>query len=135
MCDFGGSQIIQGDGTSTELYGTPAYIAPELLYLTKENKWLCNPAVDIWSAGVVLYICLCGLPPFSNDLYPRHSPYKLADQIQLGTYNYPSPEWDFVSDQARDLIDRMLTLDPVRRITAVECLRHAWTTGGVHDEE
>lgn len=78
--------------------------------------------------GVVLYICLCGFPPFSDELYSPENPYTLADQIQEGRFDYPSPYWDPVSDIALDLIDRMLTVDVDNRITIDECLEHPWTT-------
>lgn len=85
--------------------------------------------MDIWSLGVVLYICLCGFPPFSDELYTRENPYTLAQQIKMGRFDYPSPYWDSVGDPALDLIDRMLTVDIEKRITVDECLEHPWLTG------
>jgi serine/threonine-protein kinase Chk2 len=79
---------------------------------------------------VVLYICLCGFPPFSDELFdPQNNPYTLAQQILGGRFDYPSPYWDSVGDPALDLIDRMLTVDPEKRITIEGCLEHPWTTG------
>jgi serine/threonine-protein kinase Chk2 len=78
-----------------------------------------------------LYICLCGFPPFSDELYTPENPYTLPQQILGGRYDFPSPYWDSVGDPALDLIDRMLTVDPDERITIDECLEHPWTTG--HD--
>jgi serine/threonine-protein kinase Chk2 len=78
----------------------------------------------------VLYICLCGFPPFSDELYDaQNNPYTLAQQILGGRFDYPSPYWDSVGDPALDLIDRMLTVDAEKRITIEECLQHPWTTG------
>ncbi len=85
-------------------------------------------AVDIWSLGVVLYICLCGFPPFSDELYNEDNPYTLSQQIKLGRFDYPSPYWDSIGDPALDLIDRMLTVDVDKRITIDDCLEHPWVT-------
>lgn len=82
----------------------------------------------MWSLGVVLYICLCGFPPFSDELYSAENPYTLSQQIKMGRFDYPSPYWDSVGDPALDLIDRMLTVDVDARITIDQCLQHPWTT-------
>lgn len=78
--------------------------------------------------GVVLYICLCGFPPFSDELRTPEQPYNLSQQIKLGRFDYPSPYWDSVGDPALDLIDRMLTVDVDKRITVDDCLEHPWMT-------
>jgi serine/threonine-protein kinase Chk2 len=80
--------------------------------------------------GVVLYICLCGFPPFSDELYSAENPYTLSQQIKAGRFDYPSPYWDSVGDPALDLIDRMLTVNVEERISIDECLEHPWTTQG-----
>jgi len=76
----------------------------------------------------VLYICLCGFPPFSDELYSPENPFTLSQQIKAGRFDYPSPYWDSVGDPALDLIDRMLTVDVESRISIDECLEHPWTT-------
>lgn len=103
---------------------TASDVAPEILANTKHRKY--TRAVDVWSLGVVLYICLCGFPPFSDELYTRENPYTMAQQIKLGRFDYPSPYWDPIGDPALDLIDRMLTVDADKRITIDECLEHPW---------
>jgi serine/threonine-protein kinase Chk2 len=103
-----------------------ADVAPEILQDSKHRKY--TRAVDIWSLGVVLYICLCGFPPFADEIYSPKNPYTLADQILMGRFDYPSPYWDHISDPALDLIDRMLTVSIDERITIDECLEHPWLT-------
>lgn len=102
-------------------------VAPEILEESRHRRY--TKAVDIWSLGVVLYICLCGFPPFSDELCTPESPYNLAQQIRMGRFDYPSPYWDSVPDIALDLIDRMLTVNVEKRITVDECLEHPWLTG------
>lgn len=102
-------------------------VAPEILQERRYRRY--TKAVDVWSLGVVLYICLCGFPPFSDELYTTEHPYTLAQQIQQGSFDYPSPYWDTVGDLALDLIDRMLTVNVDDRITVDECLEHPWITG------
>ena len=101
-------------------------MAPEVLQDSRRRKY--TKAVDIWSLGVVLYICLCGFPPFSDELYSAQNPYTLAQQIKSGRFDYPSPYWDSVADPALDLIDKMLTVNVDKRITIDECLQHPWLT-------
>lgn len=103
-------------------------MAPEILENSNHRRY--TRAVDVWSLGVVLYICLCGFPPFSDELYSPENPYTLSQQIKMGRFDYPSPYWDSVGDPALDLIDRMLTVDVEQRITIDECLEHPWTTQG-----
>ncbi|KAE8394777.1 serine/threonine protein kinase chk2 [Aspergillus alliaceus] len=120
--DFGLAKIIGEDSFTTTFY-----VAPEILQDSRRRRY--TKAVDIWSLGVVLYICLCGFPPFSDELYTPENPYTLAQQIKMGRFDYPSPYWDSVGDPALDLIDKMLTVDVTKRITVDECLEHPWLTG------
>ncbi|KAF2199812.1 Pkinase-domain-containing protein [Delitschia confertaspora ATCC 74209] len=126
LADFGLAKIIGEESFTTTLCGTPSYVAPEILENTNHRRY--TRAVDVWSLGVVLYICLCGFPPFSDELYSAENPYTLSQQIKLGRFDYPSPYWDSVGDPALDLIDRMLVVDVDKRITIDECLQHPWTT-------
>lgn len=107
-------------------------VAPEVL-ADGQIRFYSYP-VDVWSAGVVLYICLCGFPPFSDELYNEEKfPYTLAQQIKSGIFDYPSPYWDSVGDAALDLIDSMIVVDPEMRYTAEQCLVHPWmTASGLH---
>ncbi|KAF2876491.1 kinase-like domain-containing protein [Massariosphaeria phaeospora] len=126
LADFGLAKIIGEESFTTTLCGTPSYVAPEILESGNHRRY--TRAVDVWSLGVVLYICLCGFPPFSDELYSNDNPYTLSQQIKTGRFDYPSPYWDDVGDPALDLIDRMLTVDVDSRITIDECLEHPWLT-------
>jgi serine/threonine-protein kinase CHEK2 len=101
-------------------------VAPEILKRSGYRKY--TRAVDIWSLGVVLYICLCGFPPFSDELMNEEFPYSLMDQIQMGIFDFPSPYWDSVGDPALDLIDKMLNINMDERLTIEKCLQHPWVT-------
>ncbi|MCJ1306415.1 hypothetical protein MMC25_000057 [Agyrium rufum] len=126
IADFGLAKIIGEESFTSTLCGTPSYVAPEILENSKHRKY--TRAVDVWSLGVVLYICLCGFPPFSDELWTPQNPYTMSQQIKMGRFDYPSPYWDSVGDPALDLIDRMLTVDVNQRITIDECLEHPWLT-------
>lgn len=128
LADFGLAKIIGEESFTTTLCGTPSYVAPEILADTKHRKY--TKAVDVWSLGVVLYICLCGFPPFSDELFSRDFPFTLSQQIKSGRFDYPSPYWDSVGDPALDLIDSMLIVDPERRYTVDQCLKHPWLVSG-----
>jgi serine/threonine-protein kinase CHEK2 len=112
LADFGLAKIIGEESFTTTLCGTPSYVAPEILADTRHRKY--TKAVDIWSLGVVLYICLCGFPPFSDELCSRDYPYNLSQQIRAGKFDYPSPYWDSVGDPAREYscwIDKVCPLN------------------------
>ena len=76
---------------------------------------------DVWSLGVIIYILLCGFPPFYAD-----NDALLYEKIKKGEYEFLRPYWDPISDEAKDLIRRMLTVDPKQRITCQGCLEHPW---------
>ncbi|XP_043672781.1 calcium/calmodulin-dependent protein kinase type II alpha chain isoform X2 [Vespula pensylvanica] len=117
LADFG--LAIEVSGESQAWYGfagTPGYLSPEVLKKEPYGK-----PVDIWACGVILYILLVGYPPFWDD-----DQHRLYAQIKAGSYDYPSPEWDTVTPEAKNLINQMLTVNPSKRITANEALKHPW---------
>lgn len=126
ITDFGLSKIIEETDFTTTLCGTPSYVAPEILASQSQRKY--THAVDIWSMGVVLYICLCGFPPFSDELNTPENPYSLSQQIRSARFDYPSPYWDSVGDPALDLIDCMLTVDVEKRFKIRDVMTHPWMT-------
>ena len=98
--------------------GTDYYIAPEVLKGEGYGK-----QVDLWSVGVVTYILLCGFPPFQD---PAGDVARVYARIREGQFEFPSPYWDTVSEVAKDLIRRLLTVDPDQRVSAQVALTHPW---------
>jgi len=117
LADFGLAIEVQGDQQAWFGFaGTPGYLSPEVLKKEPYGK-----PVDIWACGVILYILLVGYPPFWDE-----DQHRLYAQIKAGAYDYPSPEWDTVTPEAKNLINQMLTVNPAKRIRAEEALKHPW---------
>eukprot|EP00092_Neocalanus_flemingeri_P071537 GFUD01087952.1.p1 GENE.GFUD01087952.1~~GFUD01087952.1.p1 ORF type:complete len:547 (+),score=83.02 GFUD01087952.1:385-2025(+) len=117
LADFGLAIEVQGDQQAWFGFaGTPGYLSPEVLKKEPYGK-----PVDIWACGVILYIILVGYPPFWDE-----DQQKLYAQIRAGAYDFPSPEWDTVTPEAKNLINQMLTVNPAKRIRAEEALKHPW---------
>ncbi|XP_063920133.1 calcium/calmodulin-dependent protein kinase type II alpha chain isoform X6 [Zophobas morio] len=117
LADFGLAIEVQGEQQAWFGFaGTPGYLSPEVLKKEPYGK-----PVDIWACGVILYILLVGYPPFWDE-----DQHRLYAQIKAGAYDYPSPEWDTVTPEAKNLINQMLTVNPGKRITASEALKHPW---------
>lgn len=119
LSDFGLAAIVGTDQTMDTACGTPGYVAPEVL----KGKAYGSP-VDIWSFGVILYVCLCGFPPFYDE-----NVRKLYSQIKRGAYDFPSPYWDNVSEDAKDVVKKCLCVDTSKRFTAKQLLQHPWVKG------
>ncbi|KAM8898198.1 serine/threonine-protein kinase DCLK2-like isoform 1-T2 [Spinachia spinachia] len=116
--DFGLATVVEGP-----LYtvcGTPTYVAPEIIAETGYGL-----KVDIWAAGVITYILLCGFPPFRSE---NNVQEELFDQILRGKLEFPSPDWDTISLPAKMLISQMLQVNVDARFTAEEVLSHPWVT-------
>uniref|UniRef100_A0A673LP18 calcium/calmodulin-dependent protein kinase n=1 Tax=Sinocyclocheilus rhinocerous TaxID=307959 RepID=A0A673LP18_9TELE len=117
LADFGLAIEVEGEQQAWFGFaGTPGYLSPEVLRKDPYGK-----AVDLWACGVILYILLVGYPPFWDE-----DQHRLYQQIKAGAYDFPSPEWDTVTPEAKDLINKMLTINPSKRITAAEALKHPW---------
>lgn len=95
--------------------GTPYYVAPEVL----RRKYTAS--CDIWSIGVICYILLCGYPPFYGE-----SDTQIFDSVKAGYFDFPSPEWDSISDEAKDFICCLLKKEPTKRLTAAQAIQHKW---------
>lgn len=113
--DFGLSIFFKPGETFTEIVGSPYYMAPEVL---KRNY---GPEIDVWSAGVILYILLCGVPPFWAE-----TEQGVAQAIIRSVVDFKRDPWPRVSDNAKDLVKKMLDPDPKRRLTAQGVLDHPW---------
>uniref|UniRef100_A0A8C9T405 Serine/threonine-protein kinase DCLK2 n=1 Tax=Scleropages formosus TaxID=113540 RepID=A0A8C9T405_SCLFO len=119
--DFGLATVVEGP-----LYtvcGTPTYVAPEIIAETGYGL-----KVDIWAAGVITYILLCGFPPFRSE---NNLQEDLFDQILVGRLEFPTPYWDNITDSAKELIGRMLQVNVEARYTAEDILAHPWVTEDV----
>ncbi|XP_070695030.1 MAP kinase-activated protein kinase 3 isoform X2 [Pempheris klunzingeri] len=99
---------------------TPYYVAPEVLGPEKYDK-----SCDMWSLGVIMYILLCGFPPFYSNTGQAISP-GMKRRIRMGQYEFPNPEWAEVSQEAKDLIHQLLKTDPNERMTITQFTNHPW---------
>lgn len=117
VIDFGTSdRFAKGKMCDLQL-GTPLYIAPEVL----NNNY--NEKCDLWSCGVILYIMLCGSPPFTGE-----TDDEIYANVKRGMYSFDEPEWDYVSSDAKDLIRKLLNKDIKKRYSAKKALSHPWIT-------
>jgi len=115
IIDFGTSEVFKKNKLLEKQIGTPFYIAPEVL----NNEY--NEKCDLWSAGVIMYILLCGSPPFYGN-----SDEEIYNKVKEGKYSMKSQEWDDISEDAKDLIRNLLVKDYNKRYTADQALNHKW---------
>ncbi|BFZ02148.1 hypothetical protein BsWGS_05187 [Bradybaena similaris] len=119
IADFGLSTIVSDKVAMMTVCGTPGYCAPEVL---KGDRYF--KSCDMWSIGVIAYILLCGYEPFYDE-----NEMAMFKKILKGEYTFESPWWDDVSDNAKDLVRKLLVVDPKKRLTAGAALKHVWVTG------
>ncbi|KAK2377838.1 calcium-dependent protein kinase [Trifolium repens] len=117
--DFGFSVFIEEGKVYTDIVGSVYYIAPEVL----RRKY--GKEIDIWSAGAILYILICGVPPFCAETQEG-----IFEAILQGHIDFYCPPWPIISNSAKDLVRKMLTQDPKKRITASQVLEHPWIKEG-----
>lgn len=117
--DFGLSVFIEEGKVYRDIVGSAYYVAPEVL---RRNY---GKEVDVWSAGVILYILLSGVPPFWAETEKG-----IFDAILQGEIDFESPPWPSISNNAKDLVRKMLTQDPKKRITSNQVLQHPWLREG-----
>ena len=115
IIDWGCAKTINKTEKLHTADGTAYYIAPEVLQGDYDEK------CDVWSCGVILYILLCGYPPFNGD-----SDEDIYEEILKGKLDFPKEEWAGVSNDAKELIKKMLTVDPKKRVSALEAMSDKW---------
>ncbi|XP_031178926.1 MAP kinase-activated protein kinase 2 [Sander lucioperca] len=120
LTDFGfAKETTSHNSLATPCY-TPYYVAPEVLGPEKYDK-----SCDMWSLGVIMYILLCGYPPFYSNHGLAISP-GMKKRIRMGQYEFPNPEWSDVSEEAKQLIRTLLKTEPTQRMTITEFMNHPW---------
>lgn len=115
IIDWGTARFFHKRKKMTKYSGTPYYVAPEVLYEKYDEK------CDVWSCGVILYIMLCGYPPFNGE-----NDSDILSKIRTGKFTFPEDDWSHVSDSAKELISKMLTYNPAIRPSASTCLDNGW---------
>jgi len=120
LSDFGLSKIVGVESMMETACGTPYYVAPEVLSATGYDK-----EVDLWSVGVITYLLLCGFPPFYGESLPE-----VFEQIMKAEFDFPEPYWNTITNDAKDLIQKLLVVDAKKRLTATQALTHPWIVKG-----
>lgn len=124
IADFGFATTTE-DGYLTTALGTPTYMAPEII-----QRKPYDFAVDVWSFGVIAFVLLCGYPPFYSD--KQQEVYRRITECE---YQFESPHWDLISVDAKDLISKLLVLDPAARPTIEEVMKHEWMQGKLEEKD
>lgn len=120
VTDFGLARFIDAETLATTACGTPGYVAPEVL-MQKPYDAAC----DFWSLGVVLFILLSGMPPFYHE-----DNFELFEKIKKCDYSFKASVWKGVSNEAKDLISKLLTLEPAERLKGEAVMKHPWISRG-----
>merc|ERR1712176_1556442 len=115
MGDFGLSCSFTADQVLTTKAGTPYYVAPQVL----AGKY--DQLSDLWSCGVIMYVLLCGYPPFFGE-----TDAEVLSKVRLGNFSFNATDWKNVSEDAKNLIRMLLKMNPRDRYTAEQALNHVW---------
>lgn len=142
LADFGFAKIDRGDLVTPQF--TPYYVSPQVLeaqrihraqksgrfpFLTKPYTY--DKSCDMWSLGVVIYIMLCGYPPFYSEVPRKQLSQGMKRRIMAGEYDYPEKEWSKISPEAKEVIASLLRVEPAQRMAVTELLEHSWLNEGV----
>ena len=139
LCDFGFAKLDNGDLMTPQF--TPYYVSPQVLEAQRRHRrerssvsvsspYTYDKSCDMWSLGVIIYILMCGYPPFYSE-HPtsrRAIDRNMRRKIMSGTYQFPEREWARVSDHAKDVVKCLLCVDPHDRMNIDELVRHPWLT-------
>ncbi|BDA41023.1 Calcium/calmodulin-dependent protein kinase type 1 [Coccomyxa sp. Obi] len=123
IIDFGLSRFFDPSACNplSTMCGSPQYVAPEILELADNNRTGYTEAVDMWSAGVIIFILLAGYAPFDDD-----NDVMLYQKIKRGEHDMGDSVWDVISPDARDLVEKLLVVDPLVRLSPQQALMHPW---------
>lgn len=135
LSDFGFAKVDNGDLKTPQF--TPYYVAPQVLEAQKRQKELMSgykhrspyyydKSCDIWSIGVIMYIMLCGYPPFYSEVPHQSLSNRMKQKIMSADFDFPDNDWKDVTAEAKDLIKRMLCVEPSERLSIEEVLHHPW---------
>ena len=139
LCDFGFAKLDNGDLMTPQF--TPYYVSPQVLEAQRRHRkerssvsisssYTYDKSCDMWSLGVIIYILMCGYPPFYSE-HPssrRAIDRNMRKKIMSGSYQFPEREWDRVSERAKDVVKRLLCVDPHERMTIDQLVQHPWLT-------
>ncbi|ELU04869.1 hypothetical protein CAPTEDRAFT_227750 [Capitella teleta] len=138
LSDFGFAKVDEGNLTTPHF--TPYYVAPQVLEAQKDQMrskyqimglghkqpYTYDKSCDMWSLGVIVYILLCGYPPFYSEEPNKQITRNMKKKIMAGHYDFPREDWAHISDMAQDLVKKLLTVDPAGRLTVEGVLEHPW---------
>lgn len=137
LCDFGFAKIDQGDLMTPQF--TPYYVAPQVLEAQRRHQkeksgiiptsptpYTYNKSCDLWSLGVIIYVMLCGYPPFYSRHHSRTIPKDMRRKIMTGSFEFPEEEWSQISEMAKDVVRKLLKVKPEERLTIEGVLDHPW---------
>ena len=116
LCDFGFARRVHTPQSLTHRVGSPPYVAPEILKNIPHDE-----RVDMWSVGVTMFVLLVGYPPFVHE-----SREMVCQQIKAGAWKFYGPDWADISPEAKDLIEGLLQVDPLERLSASQALQSEW---------
>ncbi|CAN0326792.1 unnamed protein product [Lampetra planeri] len=139
LCDFGFAKVDQGDLMTPQF--TPYYVAPQVLEAQKQHRkeksgvispnatpYTYNKSCDLWSLGVIIYVMLCGYPPFHSEQRGRAMPRDMRRKIMQGKFHFPEEGWSQISEPAKDVVRCLLKVKAEERLSVEGVLAHRWLT-------